>query len=137
MFAMASDTINLFQLADQMRARGWFLQPQFSIASSPCNLHVSVNYSSVPLVDAFLDDLRESVEQVRKLPRLDATPILALIEQLRQQPSDQLYETIIGLAGISGSALPETMAEINTILDALPDPLADALLTEYFNNLYV
>jgi hypothetical protein len=42
----------------------------------------------------------------------------------------------MGVVGIEGTKLPAELAPINEILDLLPDPLADALLVEYFNNLY-
>jgi hypothetical protein len=32
--------------------------------------------------------------------------------------------------------LPDGYARINTVLDALPDPMAETLLAEYFNDLY-
>ena len=40
------------------------------------------------------------------------------------------------MAGVSGSALPGRMAEINEVLNALPVPLREKLLVEYMNALY-
>ena len=139
MFTMASDRqdVNVFQLADEMKRRGWHLQPQFSMDASPCNLHVSVSYSNVPFVDEFLDALRASVEQVRETAPLDVSGIKVMIEQLLQNPSDDLFENILALGGLQGTDLPEDMALINAVLDALPVPATDALLAEYFNNLFV
>jgi sphinganine-1-phosphate aldolase len=139
MFTMASERedINVFQLGDEMKRRGWHLQPQFAIGASPCNLHVSVNYSNVPLVDEFLDALRASVEQVKKSAPLDVSGIKAMLEQLLQHPSDDLFENILALGGLQGTDLPEDMALINAVLDALPVSATDALLTEFFNNLFV
>jgi sphinganine-1-phosphate aldolase len=139
MFAIASERedVNVFQLADEMKRRGWHLQPQFSMGASPCNLHVSVNYSNAPFVAEFLDALRASVEQVKKAPPLDVSGIKAMIEQLLQDPPDDLFENILALGGLQGAELPEDMALINAVLNALPVPATDALLTEYFNNLFV
>jgi sphinganine-1-phosphate aldolase len=139
MFTMVSDRedINVFQLADEMRRRGWHLQPQFAMGASPCNLHVSVGHSNVPFVDEFVDALRASVEQVKKAPPLDVSGIKAGLEQLMKDPPDDLFENILALAGLQGTELPEDMAMINAVLNALPVPATDALLTEYFNNLFV
>ena len=136
---MVSDRkdINVFQLADEMKRRGWHLQPQFSMGNSPRNLHVSVNYSNVPFVDEFLDALRESVEQVKEAVPLDVSGIKAMLEQLLQNPSDDTFKNILALGGLQGTDLPEDMAMINTVLDALPASATDALLVEYFNNLFV
>lgn len=41
------------------------------------------------------------------------------------------------MAGITETDLPEEMALINEVLDALPDDLANMLLINYFNDLYV
>lgn len=139
MFTMASDRedVNVFQLADEMKRRGWHLQPQFSMGASPRNLHVSVNHSNVPFVDEFLDALQASVEQVKKAALLDVSGIKAMIEQLLQNPSDDLFENILALGGLQGTDLPEDMALVNAVLDALPVSVTDALLTEYFNSLFV
>ena len=107
------------------------------MGASPCNLHVSVNHSNVPFVDEFLDALRASVEQVKKAAPLDVSGIKAMLEQLLQNPSDDLFENILALGGLQGTDLPEDMALINAVLDALPVSATDALLTEFFNNLFV
>jgi sphinganine-1-phosphate aldolase len=41
------------------------------------------------------------------------------------------------MAGIAGKDLPEEMAVINEVLDALPDEMANMVLIDYFNDLYV
>jgi hypothetical protein len=40
------------------------------------------------------------------------------------------------MAGIEGTALPERMAEINEILNALPVPLRERILITYLNDLF-
>ena len=42
---------------------------------------------------------------------------------------------MLGMAGIQGSALPERMADINEILNALPPPIRERLVTEFMNEL--
>ncbi len=55
-----------------------------------------------------------------------------------QNPDPQeAFRQLMGTVGIEGTELPEELALINEILDLLPDPLADALLIDYFNDLYV
>lgn len=54
-----------------------------------------------------------------------------------QSPDPQeAFRQLMGAVGIEGTELPKELAPINEILDLLPDSLADALLVEYFNNLY-
>jgi len=136
MFSFTSDTINIYQLADVMRKRGWYLQPQFSTPLSPRNLHVSVNYGTVPGVEAMLADLRESVEEVKRMTPLDSAFIRAMIAEALKDASPESFAKLASVAGIQGSDLPEDMAFINEVLDALPDEVANLLLIEYFNDLY-
>jgi glutamate/tyrosine decarboxylase-like PLP-dependent enzyme len=137
MFSIASDAFNVYQLADEMKERGWYLQGQFSTPLSPRNLHISVNYGTLPKADALLNDLRECVENVKKARPLDSAAIRGEIARLLQNPTPEAFGNLMALAGIQGSALPDEMATINEVLDALPDELANVLLIDYFNELYV
>jgi glutamate/tyrosine decarboxylase-like PLP-dependent enzyme len=137
MFSFASEVINVYQLADEMKKHGWYLQGQFSTPLSPRNLHVSVNYGTVEKVEALLADLKECVESTKKLTPIDAAFIREQIGQLMQNPSPEAFGALAEMAGIRGSALPDEMALINEVLDALPDEVANMLLIDYFNELYV
>lgn len=137
-FAVESDTVNVFQLADVMRAKGWYLQPQFSADPLRPNIHITVNQSTVPHVDAFLRELATGVAETKQLEPLDTAVVKSQIDALLGSlPPDQLAASLYQLAGITGSALPEDTAFINTVLNVLPRPVAEQLLLEYFNDLYV
>jgi len=135
-FSFASDIINVYQLADVMRKRGWYLQSQFSTPLSPRNLHISVNYGTVSMVDALLNDLRESVEVVKGMDRLDTESIQSMVTDALKDATPEDFSKLAALAGIQGSKLPDDMAFINEVLDALPDDVVNLLLIEYFNDLY-
>ncbi len=138
MFSFTSDDFNIFELADAVRKRGWYIQPQFSTDQSPANLHITVVHASVPVVDDFLQMLSEAVVEVRGNPNpIDAAAIgeqvRALLSGLGEGAGDQLK----AMAGLDGDDLPQEMALINTVMDALPDELAEAMLTDFINDLYV
>lgn len=136
-FALASDTINVYQLADVMKKKGWYLQPQFSVDPLLPNIHITVNHATVPHVDAFLEDLASAVEETRNLPAIDIATVKAQIDHLLQfQTPEQVADTLSEATGIHGSALPEDLAYINTVLNVLPTPIAESLLRDYFNDLY-
>jgi sphinganine-1-phosphate aldolase len=137
-FALESDTINVFQLADVMRGKGWYVQPQFSADPLHPNIHITVNQSTVPHVDQFLLDLAEAVEETKQLDQLDMAFVKMQIDGLLGGlPPEEFASSLYQLAGISGSELPEDTALINAILNVLPKPIAENLLLEYFNDLYV
>ncbi|MGB9775101.1 MAG: pyridoxal phosphate-dependent decarboxylase family protein [Anaerolineae bacterium] len=137
-FSFTSDQIHLFQLADAMARRGWYIQAQPSTPFTPRSLHISVNYGNAHQVDALLADLREAVEEVKRATPIDTENVRAMIAWALQSPDPQeAFRQLMGTVGIVGTELPEELALINEILDLLPDPLADALLVDYFNDLYV
>jgi sphinganine-1-phosphate aldolase len=138
LFSFTSDQINLFQLADAMARRGWYIQAQPSTPVTPRSLHISVNYGNAHQVDALLADLREAVEEVKRATPIDTENVRAMVNWALQSPDPQeAFQQLMGTVGIEGTELPEELALINEILDLLPDPLADALLVDYFNDLYV
>lgn len=138
MFSFASDTINVYQLADEMHKRGWYIQGQFSTPLTPRNIHISVNYGTIHNVEAMLEDLRECVEIVKQTTPIDSQAIRGLVAEAIKDPSpEEAFGNLAQMAGIAGTDLPEEMALINEVLDALPDDLANMLLINYFNDLYV
>lgn len=136
MFSFTSDTVNVFLLADEMRRRGWYLQPQFSTPLSPRSLHVSVTYGTIPAVDALLADLRDAVEVVQKMPEPDPQLVQAMVTVLLENPTPEAIAHMLSAAGIKTTELPRDMALINEILDALPSEVVNDLLIGYFNDLY-
>jgi len=138
MFAIASNEINVYQLADEMKTRGWYLQPQFSIDGLPPNLHITANQNSTAVVDSFLKDLCEAVVAVKNDPeQIDAKAVREQIEALLAQPGDASLADLAAMVGIDGTKLPEKMALLNTILDCIPDNLTEELLINFINDLYV
>lgn len=138
MFSFTSDVINVYQLADEMHKRGWYLQGQFSTPQTPRNLHVSVSYGTAPNVEALLKDLHECVEIVRQAAPIDSAGIKAMVAQaLQSRDPEAAFGRLAQAAGLAGTDLPNEMAFINEVLDALPDELCNVFLVNYFNDLFV
>ena len=135
MFSFASDMVNVYQLADAMRRRGWYLQPQFSTPTSPRNLHISMTYGVAHNVDALLADLAACMAEVRAEPALDTEFIGAAAAALAADPSPEAIAGLMGAVGLQPGQLPQEMALINEVLDALPDAVANEILIDFFNAL--
>ena len=133
MFSFKSETINVYQLADEMSKRGWYIQGQFSTPLTPRNLHLSVSQGTIHNVDKLLEDLRECVEIVKQSPSIDSDGIRAMVLAALQSPDPEaaLGQLAAG-AGLTGTELPSEMAFINEVLDALPDELCNVFLVNYF-----
>ncbi len=60
--ALSSDTLDIYQVGDEMTVQGWHLDRQ----QFPPSLHLTIHAGHAPVADQFLDDLASSVAQVRK-----------------------------------------------------------------------
>jgi sphinganine-1-phosphate aldolase len=129
----------VFHLVDAMNARGWYIQPALSFDNAPAHIHLSINASNVGREEAFLADLRECAAATRDMPAGD------LVKRVADGPadvdltalSDKELSDLLALAGIGAGGLPERMAAINGILDALPADTREMLLVAFVNNLFV
>lgn len=140
MFTMVStdDRINIYQLAERMKLKGWYLQPQFARANSPSNLHVSLNRSSVPQAEAMLADLKLAVAELQvEDPDPEAAALLNELAKLSVDFNEESFFKLAAMAGVTGDSLPESMERVNQLLDALPYEVSEFMLTEYLNNLMV
>jgi glutamate/tyrosine decarboxylase-like PLP-dependent enzyme len=137
LLAFAAEDFDIFALSDAMKAKGWYLQPQFGFGPSPANLHISVGFVNAPNVDAMLEDLRAETARLRADPQYQVAA---------HKPED-----IAGIAGMDPAALLDSMSDvfaaraggsgaemrpINALMNALPHTARDRILKEYINRLY-
>lgn len=139
MLSFTSDTVNVFHIIDEMNAVGWYIQPALSFENSKENIHLSINFSNVGWEDAFLTDLYECVKKAKTMPSGDlAKMVKAGFAGIDPEGlDDEAVSQLLGAAGISATALPKRMAEINETLNALPPTLRERLLTGFINDLFV
>jgi glutamate/tyrosine decarboxylase-like PLP-dependent enzyme len=143
LIALTSDTVNVFDVVDEMRALRWYVQPQLGFAGSRENIHLSVGGASLPLVPDLLRDLAAACERAAAAPTsppdADLVALLHSIDPATLGPDE--FDLLLAGAGIGGDGaapdLPERTAGINAILNVCPPELAEGVLIEYFNRLYV
>ncbi len=136
-FTTTDPSVSVFHVVDEMKVRGWYVQPQLSYEGSPANIHLSVNPKSAEWVPTMLADLAASVVAASALPsgHLRAlAPMLA--DQLREGGDGGAFGDLLGMVGVQGTTLPDRMAGINELLDALPPRAREGLLVEFANLLY-
>ena len=134
LFSFASDSLNVFRLAEDMRVRGWYIQPQFGFGPSPANVHLSVGHGNIAHIEDFIHDLRDSA-----LAIADSGPVpdaAQLDPGLLELSPERLFDELKTIAGTDGRQLPERMDEINSLLNSLPHEVRDGLLAEFVNRLY-
>jgi hypothetical protein len=129
--------VSVFHVIDEMKARGWYIQPQLGFHSSKENIHLSINPASVKWVDAMLADLRECVEKAKAMPSGDlAATVREVVSSIDPSTlSAETFSEMLGMAGVAGDQLPERMAGINELMNSLPTELKEQLLIEFMNQL--
>lgn len=140
MFALASDSekINVYRLADEMKLKGWYLQPQFARENSPANLHISMNRSSVPQAEAFLETFEKTIEEMKQQEIDDDTGNLyAELDNLSINYDEATFFKLAEMVGVTADQLPQRMEKINKLLEVLPYDVSEFMLVEFLNNLMV
>jgi sphinganine-1-phosphate aldolase len=138
--AFAGDGVDVFVLADEARARGWFLQPQLSYAGIPANLHITVTGVTLKGVDAMLEVIAESAAAARRLgPAVLPDGLVDLIAGLDLDAlDDATFADLAASVGVDlrpGSGQPR-MAVVNAVLDALPAPVRESVLVRFLSVIY-
>ncbi len=81
-FAIASDTINVYALSDALKNRGWILEKQ----QMPPSIHVTVSPVHANLADDFLEDLEICVAEVEHMDASDLSEEAAMYGMMASMP---------------------------------------------------
>ncbi|MEV8610675.1 aminotransferase class V-fold PLP-dependent enzyme [Amycolatopsis sp. NPDC051373] len=135
----ADDGFDLFTVADEMKVRGWYVQPQFAHGGSPLNLHLTITAANHGSEAEFLADLTASVASAREAGPTSVDPdVAAFVAALDPETlTAEQFAGLLAAAGLVGDAgLPERMAPINALLATAAEPLRERLLLEFLGALY-
>lgn len=134
------DTCDVFTIADAMARAGWYVQPQLSFERRPATLHLTLSAATAEIVDEFLGALREAVAAAVAAGPVQVDPdVVAFVRALDPAAlSDADFDGLlaaVGMAGGDGVGLPDSMAEINALLDIASPGLREALLVAFLDRL--
>jgi glutamate/tyrosine decarboxylase-like PLP-dependent enzyme len=141
--ALACDSsCDAFTVCDEMKERGWYVQPQMSYAGAPPTIHLSVSAATLASVDDLLADLASSVIAARSSGPVAVDPgVVEFIEALDPAAlSDEDFDGLLAASGLladpsAGLALPDRMAPVNAMLDVASPALREALLIAFLDRL--
>jgi sphinganine-1-phosphate aldolase len=140
----ADDSCDVFSIADAMTRAGWHVQPQLSFRGQRPTIHLSLSAATAPLVDEFLDALRKAVTEAVAAGPITVDPeVVAFVRALDPDAlSDTDFDGLLAAVGMAGGpehdpgvGLPESMAEINALLDLARPALREALLVAFLDRL--
>ncbi|GAA1476763.1 aminotransferase class V-fold PLP-dependent enzyme [Nocardioides aestuarii] len=132
---------DVFTVADEMAARGWYVQPQMSYAGRPPTLHLSL--SAATDADGFLAALSDAVAAAVAAGPVTVDPeVVAFIEALDPTAlTDDDFDGLLAASGLVGAsddgglALPDRMAGVNALLDVASPRMREALLVAFLDRL--
>ena len=139
--AFTSDELSVFAIADEMKTRGFHVQPQLKLGTCKENIHVSINPSNVAHTDAMLAALRESVAAVRAAgggptaPKEMAAMLSAQIEGDTTGASLGALVASIRTGG-DGAGLPGKMAETNALLNEISPLAREKILVAFMGSMF-
>ncbi|HSJ52643.1 MAG TPA: pyridoxal-dependent decarboxylase, partial [Anaerolineae bacterium] len=122
-FAIGSDGLDVYEVADELALRGWYFDRQHF----PPSLHVTVNHVHAAIVDEFLADLAASVAAVRKpglqkaVNKLVVRAANVAVRFLPERLVSALMKRASSLLGGKGGGLPGRTAPMYGMIGTLPN----------------
>ncbi|MFP4451758.1 MAG: pyridoxal phosphate-dependent decarboxylase family protein [Desulfobacterales bacterium] len=136
LLSFSSETVNIFHIIDEMRARGWYIQPSFSYENTPANIHLSVNLSNVGRSGEFAADLKQSTEKAKALPSGELVSAVREMMEAKGEDFFQDIDSLFSLAGMEQAKMPERMAPVNEVLDIMSPQWREKILLEVTNRFF-
>jgi sphinganine-1-phosphate aldolase len=121
--AVGSDRYNVYEIGDEMAARGWYMDRQ----QFPPSLHLTVTRAHAAVAGQFLADLEQAVAAARRFSwsKLSNSVQVGLVRAaIRLLPAglvSALTARASSLAGIDGANLPTRSAAMYGMMASLPN----------------
>ncbi|GAA2149342.1 glutamate/tyrosine decarboxylase-like PLP-dependent enzyme [Humibacillus xanthopallidus] len=135
LLALTTDeTCDVFTISDEMLVRGWYVQPQMRFRDLPATVHLTFSAATAAASDQIARDLADATAAAREAgPAQVPADLVAMASGIDPATLDEATLTgllaVAGLAGDGGElVLPERMAPLNAMLDALAPELREVLL---------
>ena len=128
-----------FQVADALRERGWYVQPQLGHRACPDSVHLSLGPENASRVEELLADLRLAAEEAKDAPRGELSALVdGWLAGRSAPPTPEELGQLLAVAGLTpGGELPARTAPLLEALSALPRALVGELLIDYLGGLFL
>lgn len=120
--AIAADRLNVYEIGDEMSARGWHLDRQ----QFPPTLHLTINYAHAQSADAFLRDLAQAVAVVKQpsLRKISNQLIVNAAQLAARVLPEKIVSRLTARASAvfgGGASLPARSAAMYGMMGTLPN----------------
>lgn len=139
-FASNSETVNVFELVERMKEKGWFLQAQLKSAVSEASIHLSITHFNVPHMAPMMEDLKTTVAELKEEEKAPH-PMLAMLnpemlQGLLANFTPATLDSLEQLLGTDDKGIPDNFLIINNILNTLEPAQRDKLLVAFVNKMF-
>ncbi|MBU0496054.1 MAG: aspartate aminotransferase family protein [Chloroflexi bacterium] len=121
--AIGSDTLDVYQVGDQLTLRGWHMDRQ----QFPPSLHLTVTHAHTQVAEQFLDDLAQTVAEVKDFSmdklsnRLQVGVVQTAARFLPEKLMSGLVARATSMLGLKGAQLPQRSAAMYGMMASLPN----------------
>jgi len=140
LLAVAGSGVDVFVVADELRARGFYAQVQLALGPVPRSLHFSAHSASRSTVDDLVTALREATAAARRLGPVvvpeSATAAVAAAEV--STLDEDGFAALLATSGLTftDAAGRPSFAVVNALLETLSPPDREAVLRLFLSVLY-
>jgi len=137
-FASNSEAVNVFELAEQMKEKGWFLQAQLKSNVSDAGIHISISHFNAPHMNELMKDLKATVEELKATTTNPTQAMLdpAMLQGMLANFSPEMLDGLEQILGKDDKGIPENFVMINNLLNTLEPAQRDMLLIAFVNKMF-
>jgi len=128
LLAFTTERGDLFELADRLAEHGWHLQVTYAVGPSPAHIHLTIDPGNAARASELARDLERCLVD---LPDAQPPMLLGAIAGERVD-TGALMQSL----GIADGQLPARAAPIHRLIDAAPPAVREALLIQFFGELF-
>lgn len=134
LLALGSNTIDIFQLADEMKKTGWYIQVQPGDGDIKPSIHLTI--TPVNKIEEFFHGLEKAILQVKTHPRQSLKQEVSSFPDI-SEITPETMAPLLQTAGVKpDGSLPDEMASINELLHLLPDEMTKETFLYITNELF-
>lgn len=139
-FASNSEAVNVFELTERMKAKGWFIQTQLKSDVSDAGIHLSISHFNAPHMAGLMEDLKAIVKEL-KAEKETQEPVQAMLDPAMLQAmmanfSPEMLDNLEQILGKNDKGIPDNFVVINNLLNTLEPAQRDKLLIAFVNKMF-